>query len=356
MARHLRRSLLLTLAVLMLGSAGAARADDAENSRIADKIVACINARGDAAREAGLRCDHLTDVAAPAETGDAPSSPAAEPPSPAADAAVDNLFQSLECLKEKDEDAQLACMDRLKAAKAKAETGSSDAAPELSANPACWSDSLSLADKRSRHCATAVVTTGPGSDLATLDDLAGLRVTCCDGLAPRFSEAMLPDDPPEGLVKRWTAQMPDRSVFMIDGYDSAAAAQQAASFASGFGHGPEVLALAERYQKSAAAMGDHTPPARADIDLGIIITVEAGSLPIPGDRGNIKLYTRCFSIAVKRTYVLCNAYLPGTLAVATYLRRTSSVDDKVSSAPIQLLDALLAQRIVEGNLPASPPP
>mgnify|MGYP001806440620 CR=1 FL=1 len=356
MARHLRRSLLLTLAVLMAGSAGAARADDAENSRIADKIVACINAKRDAAPDAELRCDHLTDVAAPAETGDASSAPAAEPPSPAADAAVDNLFQSLECLKEKGEDAQLACMERLKADKAKAESGSSDAAPELSADPACWSDSVSLADKRSRHCFTAEVKTGPGSDLATLDDLVGLRVTCCDGLTPRFSEAMLPDDAPEGLVKRWTALMPDRSIFMIDGYDSAAAAQQAASFASALGHGSKVLALVERYQKAAAAMGDHAPPARADIDLGTIATLEAGSLPIPGDRGKIKLYTRCFYMAVKRSYVLCNAYLPGTFAVATYLRRTKSVDDAVTSPPIQLLDALLAERIVQGNLPASPPP
>lgn len=356
MARHLRSSLLLTLAVLMAGSAGAARADDAENSRIADKMVACIHAKGDAAREAELQCDNLTGgAAAPAESSDAPSAPAAEPRSPAADAAVDNLFESLECLKEKGEDAQLDCMERLKAGKAAAEKSPSGTASERSADPACWSDSVSLADKRNHHCITAEVKTGPGSSLAPLDDLERLHITCCDGLTPRFSEAMLPDDAPEGLAKRWTALMADRSIFMIDGYDSAAAAQQAAGFASALGNGSEALALAERYQKAVAAIGDRAPPPRAKID-SVIATVEAGAYPLPGDRGRIPLLTRCFSMSVKRTYVLCNAYLAGTVAVATYLRRTSAVDKEMTSVPVRLLDALLAEGVIQGSLPAAPPP
>jgi len=224
-----------------------------------------------------------------------------------------------------------------------------------SADPSCWSDTLPLAEKRSRSCLTAEVKAGPGSHLATLADLPHVRLSCCDGASPRFEEALMPDDRPEGLAARWTALMPDRSILMIDGYESPAAAQQAATYAAAIADRAEKSALSERYQKAIAAMGGHVPPAQAKIDSAIV-TVESGAYPLPGDRGKIQLYTRCFSMTVKRSYVLCNAYLPGSVAVATYLRQTNSTDGKVVSAPMQLLSALLAEGIIGGSLPASPPP
>lgn len=356
MATRLRVYLMAAVAIAAMECAGSAKADD-ENSRIADKIVACINARANAVRDAELQCDHLTtDPATLSQAQDAPAAPAADTAQaqPATDAAVDALFGKLDCLKEEGQDAQLACMERLKATESASDQQGAPAAPQRSADPACWSDTVSLDEKRSRNCLTADVQAGPDSTLAPLDDLPHLRISCCDGAAPRFEQALLPDALPDGLVARWTARMPDRSILMVDGYDSAAAAQQAASYAGAVTDEAGKSALVERYLTAVAAMGDRAPPARARID-STIVTLEAGAYPLPGERGTIPLYTRCFSMEVKRSYVLCNAYLPGSVAVVTNLRQTRSTDGKVATAPVQLLDALLGEGVIRGSLPATPP-
>lgn len=227
-------------------------------------------------------------------------------------------------------------------------------APPLSAAPACWSDSVALADKQRRNCLTADTKTAKAA-LAALDDLPRLRISCCDGAAPRFVKSMLPATAPPGLVQRWTARMADHSLLMVDGYDSPAAAQQAANYGGAIADRAEAAALGERYQQAVAAMGDRAPPARARID-SVIATLQAGAYPLPGDRGRIALQTRCFSMAVTQTYVLCNAYLPGSVAVITTLRQTHSTDAKVTKTPVQLLDSLLAAGAIKGSLPATPPP
>lgn len=224
-----------------------------------------------------------------------------------------------------------------------------------SADPVCWSDTLSLAEKRSRGCLTAEAKTGPGSSLAVLDDLPYLRISCCDGLTPRFTEVQLPGDPPEDLARRWVAWMPDRSILLVDGYTSAAAAQQAASYAQSTADPAARSASSVRYQRALIALDDHTVPAQAKID-STIVTVESGKYPLPSGSGNLQLYTRCFFMMVSRPYVLCNAHLPGTVAVVTYVRQTKATDSKVTSGPMQLLSALLAEGMINGSLPASPPP